>query len=107
MKRIFIILLAGSMSIISCENSGSSTVGSYEREETSSHEVSKEGHDTKEHDAKMEEEHSTNTTADTSHTSVEAGRDGVNVETRKGTGVSVDKNGVSVETRTGTDTTHR
>lgn len=78
MKKISVVCLAGVLFFAACENGGSSTVGSYEKEETSTSEKSESGseahggqvkesngHENKEHERT---EHSTSREATTDTT---------------------------------------
>jgi hypothetical protein len=93
MKKLSVALMAGIILFASaCENNGSSTTGTYEKEEVSHTEGKSEEHGKEEHD-----EHETRKDG-TNHTSGEANEEGVKLETPK-VSVGVDDNGVDVQTK--------
>jgi hypothetical protein len=61
MKKIFVVGLSGVLFFTACENTNSSTVGTYEKEETSQSSEKSEGES---HSAEVKE-HTQNTTTDT------------------------------------------
>lgn len=89
MKKLTIVCLTGWLFLAACENTGSSTVGSYEKEETSQSFEKAEG---EAHGAPVREsaEGAAHGTTDTVQTSGDApsGRSGIEVKT--GENVSVD-----------------
>lgn len=68
MKKIKIICMSGLLFFAACENTGSSTVGTYEKDETSQTLQKSEGES---HSAELKE-HSSNSTADTIRASGDA-----------------------------------
>jgi hypothetical protein len=94
MKKISAICLSGLLLFTACENTGSSSVGTYEKDETSqSSEMSESGSEA--HGGKVKEgtEHTTNQSAGidtTLPTSGDAHRGGSGAEMKTGANVSVD-----------------
>ena len=87
MKRISVVCLTGLLFLAACENTNSSTVGSYEKEETSQstekNESEAHGGQTKEHSQSATKSDTISTSADTSHV-------GSGVESKTGANATVD-----------------
>ncbi|MCW3079996.1 hypothetical protein [Segetibacter sp.] len=103
MKKISVVCLAGLLFFTACENGGSSTVGSYEKEETSSSEKSEsgseghggqvkesKGHESTEHES-AEHQTSQGATTDTTVPTSGGAREGaLGAEIKTGANVRVD-----------------
>ncbi|HSU51304.1 MAG TPA: hypothetical protein VLJ41_11955 [Segetibacter sp.] len=87
MKRISIVCLTGLLFFAACENTNSSTVGSYEKEETSQ---SSEKNESESHGAQKEEHSQSSTNTDTITTSADTTHPGSSVELKTGANVPVD-----------------
>lgn len=92
MKKIFIICFTGIFFLAACENTGSSTVGSYEKEETSHSSEKSEG---EAHGEKAKEHSGTTTSEGATHdttlrTSGDAPSGSSGAEIKTGENVTVD-----------------
>lgn len=88
MKKISIVCLTGLLFLTACENSGSSTIGTYDKEETSQSSEKSEG---EAHGGQAKENtETTTTTTDTLKTSGDAPHDASGAEVKTGANVSVD-----------------
>ena len=86
MKKIFVVSLSGLLLLAACENTGSSTVGTYEKEETSQSSEKSEG----EIHSGEAKEHTQNATTDTVKTSEDASHKGSSVEIKEGENAAAD-----------------
>lgn len=75
MKKIYVAGVVAAIFFVSCENNGSSTVGSYENEETSSTTDKKEDITSKERSSDNKTENATSVSIDTAKSISGAGKD--------------------------------
>ncbi len=87
MKRISIVCLTGLLFFAACENTGSSTVGSYEKEDASQ---SYEKNESESHGGQTKEQTQSTINTDTISTSADASHNGSGVELKTGASVPVD-----------------
>jgi hypothetical protein len=95
MKKISIVCLSGLLFLAACENTGSSTVGTYEKEETSQSSEKSEGHSGEKHEGEAHgaqaTEHAGSAAADTTlKTSGDAPHNASGVEVKTGANVTAD-----------------
>lgn len=98
MKRsVLPILAAGILFFSACTNDNSSTVGTYDEEQSSSSHSGSEGHEpAKEGSSHTEskKEENVQSAEDTSHINISVGKDSAGFENKQGKGVSIDSNGI-------------
>jgi hypothetical protein len=101
-KSILPIVASGILFFSACTNENSSTVASFDDEQSNtSHSAGKEHqpeNKDENHGQGLKEE-SKHVTKDTSHTNISVGTDSAGFETKQGTGASTDSNGIKVTSK--------